>query len=68
MKTLCNHFSRKTTARYEGDRGHIEFQDGKCEFTAASKTLMLQVEAENANSLSRVKQVDHLLRFMPAEC
>jgi uncharacterized protein len=69
MKALCNHFARKITARYEGNKGYIEFGDGKCEITAASNTLTLQVEAENADNLSRVAHVvaDHLLRFAPGE-
>jgi uncharacterized protein len=67
MKALCNHFARKIIARYEGDKGYIEFGDGKCELTAASSTLKLQVEAENADSLSRLERVvvDHLLKFSP---
>jgi hypothetical protein len=35
MKALCNHFVRKNPARYEGDKGYIEFGDGKCEITAS---------------------------------
>jgi uncharacterized protein len=69
MKALCNHFARKITARYEGDKGYIEFGDGKCEITAASDTLTLQVEAENADNLARVERVvvEHLLRFAPED-
>lgn len=69
MKALCNHFSRKTNARYEGNKGYIEFGDGKCELTATPSTLMLKVEAENADSLARVERVvvNHLLRFTPDE-
>lgn len=69
MKALCNHFARKINARYEGDKGYIEFGDGKCEITAASNALTLQVEAENAENLTRVERVvvDHLLRFAPGE-
>ena len=69
MKALCNHFARKITAGYEGDKGYVQFQDGKCELTATPNTLTLQVQAENAEHLSRLKQVvvDHLLRFAPGE-
>jgi predicted peptidase len=69
MKALCNHFARKIIARYEGDKGYIEFGDGKCEITASTVTLTLQVEAENVDSLSRVEHVvvEHLLRFTPGE-
>ena len=69
MKALCNHFARKITAGYEGDKGYIEFGDGKCELTATSSTLTLQVEAVDTDSLSRVERVvfEHLLRFSPEE-
>jgi hypothetical protein len=69
MKALCNHFARKITAKYEGDKGYIEFGDGKCEITSTPETLTLQVEAGNAESLARVERVvvDHLLRFTPEE-
>ena len=69
MKALCNHFARKITARYEGDKGYIEFGDGKCEITATSSTLKFQVEADNADGLDHVKGavVKHLLRFTPED-
>ncbi len=69
MKALCNHFSRKTNAHYEGDKGYVEFGDGKCELTAGADTLTLQVEAQNAESLARLEQVvgDHLQHFTPGE-
>jgi hypothetical protein len=65
MKALCNHFARKIKAGYEGDRGYVQFQDGICELTATSDALNLQVQAGNAEQLSRLKGVvvDHLLRF-----
>ncbi len=70
MKALCNHFARKINAHYEGNKGYIEFVGmGKCEITATASSLTLQVDAENEDNLSRLKQVvaDHLLRFMPGE-
>ena len=69
MKALCNHFARKIKARYEGNKGYIEFPDGKCEITATSSALTFQVEAENTDGLTHVKQAvsKHLLRFTPGE-
>ena len=69
MKALCNHFARKITAHYEGDKGYIDFGIGKCEITATASTLTFRVEAENGNNLSRVEGVvvEHLLRFTPGE-
>ena len=68
-KALCNHFARKITARYEENKGYIEFGDGKCEITATPSIMRLQVEAENADNLVRVERVvvEHLLRFTPDE-
>ena len=69
MKALCNHFARKITARYEGDKGYIEFGDGKCEITATSSALKFQAEADTADGLEHVKRavVKHLLRFSPED-
>ena len=65
MKALCNHFARKITARYEGDKGYIEFGDGKCEITATSSTMKFLAESETTDGLDHVKRaVDkHLTRF-----
>jgi uncharacterized protein len=69
MRALCNHFARKTTARYEGDKGHIEFGDGECEITVTSSSLKFQAEADTADGLDHVKRavVKHLQRFTPEE-
>ena len=69
MKALCNHFAQRITARYEGDKGFIEFQAGKCEISVTPSTMTLQFEAENADNMSRLQEVivDHLLRFTPGE-
>lgn len=67
MKALCNHFARKITARYEGNKGYIEFEDGKCELTATPSTLTFQAESDTAEGLEHVKRAvtNHLLRFSP---
>jgi hypothetical protein len=69
MKALCNHFARKITAKYEGNKGYIEFGDGKCEIVATSSTLTFQAEADDADGLDHVKRavVKHLQRFIPGE-
>ena len=69
MKALCNHFARKTTAKYEGHKGFIEFEASKCELTATPSTLTFQAEAETAEGLEHVKHVvaNHLGRFTPGE-
>ena len=57
MKALCNHFARKITTHYEGNKGTIEFGDGKCEVTANASALTFQAEAENDDGLVHVRQV-----------
>jgi uncharacterized protein len=69
MKALCNHFARKITARYEGDKDYIEFGDGKCEITATSSMLTFQAEADTTDGLEHVRRAvgNHLQRFTPEE-
>jgi uncharacterized protein len=69
MKALCNHFARKITARYEGNKGYLEFGDGKWDLTATSSTLKFQAEADTADGLEHVKRAvgNHLQRFTPDE-
>jgi hypothetical protein len=65
LKALCNHFNRKVTAEYDEQRGTVQFGFGTCEMEASASVLNLQVQAEEADSLTRVKAVvaDHLERF-----
>ncbi len=69
MKALCNHFARKITARYEGNKGYVEFGDGKCELTASPGLLKFQAEAETEKGLDHIKRAvgNHLARFTPGE-
>lgn len=67
LKALCNHFSRKVQAEYTEDRGVVQFSIGRCDMLAETDTLVLHIEAENADMLEQVKAVvaDHLVRFAP---
>jgi uncharacterized protein len=69
MKALCNHFARKTNASYEGEKGIVDFGDGRCDLTASATTLTLLVEAATVENLARIQHVvgDHLQRFTPEE-
>jgi uncharacterized protein len=69
MKALCNHFARKRTAHYEGNKGYIDFGDAKCEITATSSMLTFQAEADTADGLEHVRRAvgNHLGRFTPDE-
>ena len=65
MKALCNHFSRKADASYEGNQGQVTLTAGKCEMLAEEDVLTLHVRATTADNLERMKRVigDHLIRF-----
>jgi uncharacterized protein len=69
MKALCNHFARKRTAKYEGDKGFIDFGDGNCEIIAAANSLKFQAVADTPDGLDHVKKAveKHLLRFTPED-
>jgi hypothetical protein len=69
MKALCNHFARKVTARYEGNKGYIDFGDGKCEITTTPSTLKFQAESDAVDGLDHVKRAvaKHLTRFSPED-
>ena len=65
LQALCGHFSRKTEADYNAERGRVDFGFGSCELRAEAEALLLQVEAPDAESFARVKNVvgGHLERF-----
>jgi len=67
MKALCNHFARKITARYEGDKGYIEFGDAKCEITVTSNEMEFRADADTPEGLEHAKGAisNHLQRFIP---
>lgn len=69
LKALCNHFNRKVTASYDGNRGMVQFGFGTCEMNADEETLSIHIEADTADDFGRVKYVvaDHLERFAANE-
>ncbi len=69
MKALVNHFSRKIEASYEGDRGSISFDFGRCEIEALSDSLVFVVESGTQPELDQLKGVisSHLKRFTQDE-
>jgi len=69
MKALCNHFARKTNAHYEGNKGSVEFGDGKCDLEAEAGRLTLTAQAETGEGMDHVcrAMVNHLARFTPGE-
>lgn len=65
LQALCGHFSRKVVAVYSPKQGHIDFISGTCDLRAEPGALVLQVEAPDAETFARVKDVvgGHLERF-----
>ena len=65
MRQLCKHFGHKVDTGYGDDRGHIQFDFGRCELHASDATLTLEVSAADADSHERMEQVvgSHLERF-----
>jgi hypothetical protein len=65
MAQLCKHFEHKLPVTLAQSSGEIAFSSGVCKLTAEPAALVMQVEAEDAESLSRTEDVvaRHLLRF-----
>ncbi len=65
LKALCNHFSRKVEASYDGNHGAAHFPFGECTMEATDDSLLIQVSALNEEMFGRMKFVvaDHLIRF-----
>ena len=57
IKTLCRHFSQRVPAEYTDERGTAQFPFGSCEMLARADALILRVQAEDAESFARVKDV-----------
>lgn len=65
IKVLCNHFSRKVTAQFDANQGHVQFPYGLCQLSGDAETLLLQVQADDAQQLEQLKDVvgGHLEKF-----
>lgn len=65
LKALCNHFDRKATGSYQGNRGHVTFEFGTCELEARAGALHLRIAANSPDDFARVTYVvtDHVERF-----
>jgi len=62
---LCKHFAHKLPVTLEERHGRIDFAAGSVVLDATSDTLLLRVEAADAERLARVQDVvaRHLERF-----
>ena len=57
MARLCFHFSRKVPATHDDQRGLVEFEGGQCRFAVRADALDLELTADDATRLERVRGV-----------
>jgi hypothetical protein len=62
---LCKHFAHRLPVTQESNTGSIAFSAGVCRLQATDDMLILDVEANDQESLAEVEDVvaRHLLRF-----
>jgi uncharacterized protein len=65
LKQLCRHWSHRVAVDLHEDTGIVVFPDAVATVTAAPSALIVIVEAENQDTLDRLKRVvaGHLDRF-----
>lgn len=65
LQALCGHFSHKVKTDYNAEQGRVYFEFGASTLHADAEALHLSVEASDAESLHRVKEIigGHLERF-----
>ena len=69
VKALSNHFNRKATGSYEGNRGQVIFEFGMAVLEAINGEIQMRVSAESEPNFTRIKNVigGHLERFAQKE-
>jgi hypothetical protein len=65
IRQLCKHFAHKVTAEYTETHGRVQFDGGVCDMYAEPDTLVLKVEAANAETIAILQSVvdRHLEKF-----
>ncbi len=65
MTQLCKHFEHRLPVTLAEDSGHITFAAGTCALRAEAGSLVMTVEAADAEVLAQMEGVvaRHLLRF-----
>lgn len=65
LKKLCRHFAHKVPATILGSQGRIDLPFGHCRIDAGEGHMLLHLDIENVDDVSRAEQViaDHLLRM-----
>lgn len=57
MARLCFHFSRKVPATHDEHQGRVEFEWGLCRFEVRADGLALDLTADDAAQLDRLRGV-----------
>lgn len=57
MARLCFHFSRKVPATHDDRAGQVQFEWGRCRFGVQVDGLALELTADDAPRLDRVRAV-----------
>jgi hypothetical protein len=62
---LCKHWAHKLDVDYTSETAHIKFASGVCRMMASADELLVIVEAEDADTATRLQGVveEHLRRF-----
>ncbi|QDV07819.1 hypothetical protein Poly30_33520 [Planctomycetes bacterium Poly30] len=65
---LCKHFAHKVEVERDEGHGRIAFPFGTCTLDAEPDTLVMRVEGDDAEAVSRLEDVvtRHLHGFVPA--
>lgn len=65
VQQLCKHWSHKLEVEYADGAGRVRFPDALAELRAGPEALTVTVEAADAATVERIKQVvaSHLDRF-----
>lgn len=65
LDQVCTHFGNSGSTRIAGNRGVVDFEDGTLTAVATPEALLLAVQAEEPEALTRLKDVvkSHLERW-----
>jgi hypothetical protein len=62
---LCKHFRHKVPVEFNEHVGRVDFQPGRCVFTADEQRLKIRIEGQDDAEIGRMHYVleDHIQRF-----
>jgi hypothetical protein len=65
VRQLCKHWSHKLDVALDGDKGVVRFPDAVATMTGGADAIRIELSAENAETVERMKGVieRHLDRF-----